>query len=193
MNQLQHLLLKLNEECVEVAFAATELKGAKLNANAIWQLADKAVDMDLEINDLNAVIRLLNKFYNFSYVYDKKHADEEFIRQAMHKGFEYWSDKIETYCLEVAKLSSKAMQFGLLERHPNLSENNLQRIHKALDDLYIAITVLVSKFNLPYKLDQKKIDNKMAKIMQYLDYSFSLGMVHQGISPADQYPATSMI
>lgn len=193
MNQLQHLLLKLNEESVEVAFASTELKGAKSNTNAIWQLADKAVDMDLEINDLNAVIGLLNKFYNFSYVYDKKHADEEFIRQAAHKGFEYWSDKIATHCLQVAKLASKAMQFGLLERHPNLSENNLQRIHMALDDLYIAITVLASKFNLPYKLDQQKINNKMAKIMQYLDYSFGLGMVQQGTTPTDQYPSTSSI
>lgn len=191
MNLLQHLLLKLNEESIEVATAVVALHVAKKDTGGRWNLADKAVDVDLEMNDLNAVIALLNEKFNFNYEIKSFSHSDSFLFEAVKLGFDYWIEKLQVACLNASKLSAKAIQFGLLERHEKLLENNLERIHKALDDIYKVIDILRLKFNLPYRPDDQKIKNKCAKISKYLDYSIHLGAVLIQPVPSDQYPQST--
>ena len=76
---------------------------------------------------------------------------------------QYYLLKLSEECNEVGQMASKCMQFGLMEKHPDLQENNLQRLHMELDDLNAIIEVLNYRFNFDYKPSKERISEKKAK------------------------------
>ncbi|MGI3333471.1 hypothetical protein [Acinetobacter baumannii] len=87
---------------------------------------------------------------------------------------------------EVAQMASKCMQFGLLERHPELDENNKQRLHAELNDLNAIINMLNAQFKFGYEPDNKAMNRKVSKVVHYMEYSVSIGCVHYEV-PKEQY------
>ena len=85
--------------------------------------------------------------------------------------------KLSEECNEVGQITSKCMQFGLLEKHPELAQNNKERLHEELNDLYAMVQLLNDEFNLEFEPDQLKIQTKIEKVKHYLNYSVSLGLV----------------
>ena len=100
--------------------------------------------------------------------------------------------KLSEECNEVGQMASKCMQFGLMEKHPDLNENNLQRLHMELDDLNAIVEILNYRFNFDYKPNKDRISKKKAKVQKYLDYSHKLGTVELNV-PADQIPPDNVI
>lgn len=94
--------------------------------------------------------------------------------------------KLSEECNEVGQIASKCMQFGLLERHPDLTENNKQRLHAELNDLFAIIEMLNLHFDLGFKPDQKVIAAKIDKVLKYQKYSIDLGLVTDAV-PYEQW------
>lgn len=95
-------------------------------------------------------------------------------------------EKLGEECLEVAHIASKCKQFGLLEKHPDLDENNKQRLHAELNDLNAIVGMLNAQFDFSYTPDQKAMDKKVTKVLHFRSYSESLGLVSLHV-PAAQY------
>lgn len=85
--------------------------------------------------------------------------------------------KLSEECNEVGQIVSKIMQFGMDEKHPELDENNRERLFMELNDIHAMIQMLNEKFDLGYIPSQEAIDRKKEKVEHYLRYSQSLGMV----------------
>lgn len=94
--------------------------------------------------------------------------------------------KLSEEANEVGQIASKCMQFGLLERHPDSSENNKQRLHAELNDFFAIVEMLNLNFDLGFKPDQKAIAAKMNKVYKYGEYSISLGLVTNAV-PYEQW------
>lgn len=94
--------------------------------------------------------------------------------------------KLSEECNEVGQMSSKCMQFGLLESHPDLLENNKQRLHAELNDLLAIVDMLNAHFNFDYTPNQIQIGRKIEKVNKYLAYSVELGCVSMNV-PNDQW------
>lgn len=96
--------------------------------------------------------------------------------------------KLSEECSEIAQIASKSMQFGLLERHPDLEENNKQRLHAELNDLNAIVSMLNTHYDFQYKPDNRAMNAKISKVHKYLDYSVGLGCVSMNV-PAEQWSA----
>lgn len=77
MNRLQLLLLKLGEECNEVAQIASKCSQFGLNEIYSGMTDDRRADglsnrhrLHLELNDLNAMVMMLNKEFDLGYSRD---------------------------------------------------------------------------------------------------------------------------
>lgn len=92
---------------------------------------------------------------------------------------QYFLCKLAEEASEVSQIALKTQQFGLLERHPQMKENNLQRIHLELDDLNAIIDVLNENYSFEYSPNSENIKNKKEKLNKYLRYSINLGMVYE--------------
>lgn len=70
MDRLQHLLCKLSEECQEVGQIA--LKSSYFGLEEVYTeggfIANNAERTHIELDDVMAVIQMLNEEYNFGYV-----------------------------------------------------------------------------------------------------------------------------
>lgn len=89
--------------------------------------------------------------------------------------------KLSEEANEVGQIASKCMQFGLLECHPDLRENNKQRLHAELNDLLAVVEMLNQNYDLGFQPDREAIDKKIQKIKEYRNYSVSLGCVEPGL------------
>ncbi len=78
---------------------------------------------------------------------------------------------------EIAKIALKAVQFGLLEHHPQLAETNKERLHGELNDLLGIVQMLNERLNFGFEPSQKAIQKKMNKVDYYAEYSRKLGLV----------------
>lgn len=78
---------------------------------------------------------------------------------------------------EVAQIALKTQQFGMFERHPDLSENNMQRCHSEIDDLMAVVELLNEKYGFGYVPNQEARERKKVKLEKYAQYSRSLGKI----------------
>ena len=72
MNHLQHLLLKLSEECNEVGQMAAKCMQFGLLEVREDLLENNKMRLHAELDDLNAIITMLNASYNFDYTPNPK-------------------------------------------------------------------------------------------------------------------------
>lgn len=175
MNLLQLYLLKLNEECQEVSY---ELLKEPISIACGFSNSREICD---EINDLCAVIRLLNENFDFQYeLVFHQH------KTLLHLNMRDCIAGTLKCCSEVAKLASKCIQFGLMETQEGLKLNNKERLHLRLNDLFIRIGYL-NKLGLGFYLDEEHSSKKIDKILRYATYSSSLSCVDMKDVPVDQY------
>ena len=88
--------------------------------------------------------------------------------------------KIMEECAEISQVCSKASQFGLEESHPDMDQNNLQRIRAEFGDLMGTVKYLYDVHGVEIAATKECMDSmtkKADKLEKYLKYSKSLGMV----------------
>lgn len=169
MNALQHCLLKLGEESGEVASALLPFINAEKGV-----LLDQT-EVNLELNDLIAVIRKLNNEYKFSYY--GKSEDQLFLKKINEKVcLVSWAKFTINACMQLSKITSKCIQFGLYEQQRGLDQNNIERLRDAVDEVFLGVSGL-NDFGLGFSINETHITRKLAKIEHYLNYSVSLGCV----------------
>lgn len=172
MDLLQHCLLKLAEESGEIATALIS-KDNILNGCMTLSNCD---EINLEINDLEAVIRVLNQKFEFNFNLFQSFEHQTFTKENADKDLFFWLMFTVRGCLALSKISSKCMQFGLQEKHPDLNIDNYTRLCGCILDLFFGISQL-NRFGLGYNVDEQHINQKLEKIDHYLKYSISLNCV----------------
>ncbi|RIJ79251.1 hypothetical protein D1871_00065 [Nakamurella silvestris] len=85
--------------------------------------------------------------------------------------------KLAEEASEIAQIALKTAQFGMTEKHPDLSLNNKERIHLELNDLNAIVDELNSWTNFEYKPNYEAKINKIEKLNTFLGYSIQLGKV----------------
>lgn len=186
MNKLQYLLLKLNEESLEIATALIELgSGAFSEGN---NQIDKFKEVNLEINDLNAVIEKLTIDFDFDIPIFHSFSHTQFQDEHQAEGICFWLNYTVQKALAVGKIASKCIQFGLNEKNPALKDSNSNRLLLALRDLYFGVDCLNEYGKLGYEKDSGHIAQKLEKIEKYLQYSIELNCVSSTQPPKEQLP-----
>lgn len=174
MNRLQFLLLKIIEESGEIASELLE-----------HGLAQK---VHLEIDDLEAVVRLFGSEFNtFTYL-NYRSVEKKQLAMVVDGSKDFWTLKLQKACLDLSKIAGKCMQFGLMERQAELQVTNLSRLADSVLELYNCIQVLNQEFEFSYTFNEERIKLKNQKIQKYHDYSVELGLVTTDPVPQDQYP-----
>ncbi len=84
--------------------------------------------------------------------------------------------KLSEECLEVAKVCSKAIQFGLDNTNPKERKTNAVLLNEELNDIQASVEMLQDR-GFTYKVDRKAIQRKKAKVINYREYSRELGKV----------------
>jgi NTP pyrophosphatase (non-canonical NTP hydrolase) len=90
---------------------------------------------------------------------------------------QYLLTKLAEEASEITQIALKTQQFGFLEKHPDLKENNIQRIHKELNDLITIVCILNTEFDFNYSVSIPDVEKKYDKIEKYYKYSQELGEV----------------
>ena len=178
MNLLQHCLLKLGEESGEIATALLAKENLIVGVSAL----SNTQEINLEVNDLEAVIRKLNCEFAFEYCIQESNEHKLGACEYANKDMAFWVMFTVNSCLALSKISSKCIQFGLKEKHPDLNKDNHQRLCLAIHDVFFGIKRL-NEFGLGYEVDELYISNKLIKINHYLQYSISLNCVNDFPEP----------
>ena len=84
--------------------------------------------------------------------------------------------KLMEECSEVIQASSKVLLFGKEDQHPDLFQNNEERLHEELNDLYGLIQMLAEEGFLTHTCNVR-IERRIAKTEHYIDYAKERGLV----------------
>ena len=177
MNYEQLMLLKLSEEVGEIATALLEPLEKNPSITGFNQFSvDQLKELHCELNDFYAVVHILNDAHRFEYFYPK--VSQALMPETVSEAdFNVWINKTALSCLNVSKLVSKTMQFGLFETQPELTKNNCERTHDAIDSLRLSIEILNSRFGLGFEVNDEQLCAKVEKIYKFAGYSERLGML----------------
>jgi hypothetical protein len=85
--------------------------------------------------------------------------------------------KLAEEATEVAQIALKTAQFGMEEKHPDLQENNKQRVHAELNDLTAIIEMLNKDHDFGFLAHHDHIKAKKIKVDKFYEYSRTLGKV----------------
>ncbi len=89
--------------------------------------------------------------------------------------------KLAEEAAEIAHIALKTQQFGRHERHPELDEDNEQRVCAELLDLAAIVRMLQREFGFMYDENSDESINhiyaKEQKVNKYWQYSLRLGQV----------------
>jgi hypothetical protein len=85
--------------------------------------------------------------------------------------------KLAEEASEVAQIALKTVQFGMDEKHPELTQTNKERIFAELNDLLSIVEMLKLEFDFDFKFSDKQASEKMARVCKYYNYSRKLGKV----------------
>lgn len=83
--------------------------------------------------------------------------------------------KLAEECMEVGKRATKALTFGLDEIQKGQELNNSERISQESDDL-IGVFEMLQDRGILRKIDHAEVQKKKHKILEFFDYSKSLGI-----------------
>lgn len=171
MNGLQHLLIKLSEE-------ASEVSSAVIDGNTRHRDCQRQIKNELQ--DLFSIVEMLNISYQFGFNIQSKF--EQATRQAPYRSDAPFMDMV-SICQGISKISLKTAQFGLLERCPDLADNNKQRMHKQLMQLVWIIQSINEYEQFDFALDSQSVSKKIQKVHHYREYSIALGCVTLSTPP----------
>jgi len=153
-----YLLIKLQEECVELAAAAISMNNEDSPSNQ--------KDMSGELNDVVGVLAMLplagikpDSEVLFTDSPDSNKVVEDEILSA-----------ITNASLHVAKMASKCLVFGLKETYVGSTLHNTQRLYSDIQRLATSMDVLVEKYkeiNYSHVAQVKK----RAKMLKYIPIS----------------------
>lgn len=188
MNLLQHCLLKLGEESGEIA---TALLMDESLTTGIGSLSNSQ-EINLEVNDLEAVIRKLRSEFDFNFGCFQSLLHASFAHEHADKDLSFWVTYTVKSCIALSKMTSKCIQFGLQEKHPDLNADNYLRLCCCLRDVFFGIDRL-NTFGLNYSVDEQHITEKLEKIDHYLKYSISLNCVNDAPVPPNLLPIPFMV
>jgi len=93
---------------------------------------------------------------------------------------QYLLTKLAEECNEVAQMALKTQQFGMEEKHPDLTLNNKERLHEELNDLNGIVKMLNDEFGFNYSPSNKQMIYKSRKVDKFYHYSVNLGLVDEG-------------
>lgn len=85
MTRKQFLLMKLAEEASEISQIA--LKTSQFGLNEVYQVESNKERCHNELNDLLAIVEMLNEEFGFSFIPDNKQISEK--KQKVNKYFNY--------------------------------------------------------------------------------------------------------
>lgn len=102
---------------------------------------------------------------------------------------QFYLTKLSEEAAEVAQIALKTQQFGPDEVMPGQPLNNYERIHKEIDDFNAMVEELNDRFGLNYIPNREAIAAKKRKVVRYLDFSISRGMV-DGKTVLSEHPMT---
>lgn len=80
---------------------------------------------------------------------------------------------------EVAQIALKTSQFGMKEKHPDLAQNNEQRIKAELNDLLTIVHLLNEEFDFNFEENEIHRQIKLDKLNKFYRYSKDLGMIKE--------------
>lgn len=86
-------------------------------------------------------------------------------------------NKLAEEASEIAQIALKTAQFGMLEKHPEMTGNNKERIHLELNDLLAVVDELNTWAQFGFKENYEAKINKIERLNKYLGYSIRLGKV----------------
>lgn len=172
MNLIQHYLLKLGEESGEIATALLDHEGL---STGIFNMSD-CKDINLEINGLEAVIRTMEKDFDFKFHRFISLGHENFAAENADKKLPFWVMYTVKACLALNKITSKCIQFGLQEKPSTSNVDNYMLLSNAMRDVFFGIDRM-NTFGLGYSIDEMEIKSSMDKIEHYLSDSILLGCV----------------
>lgn len=89
--------------------------------------------------------------------------------------------KLSEEASEISQITSKAIQFGLLNKEPSSGMFNIDRIKEELNDLLGVVELLNNTISFGFKPDALAIDKKGIKVMKYLEESKRLGRVNDEV------------
>lgn len=85
--------------------------------------------------------------------------------------------KLAEEATEVAQIALKTVQFGGTEKHPDLKDNNYQRVCAELNDLLTIVEMLRAETEFYFKFDFDHEKIKTNKVNKFYKYSQDLGML----------------
>lgn len=85
--------------------------------------------------------------------------------------------KLAEEASEIAQIALKTAQFGMTEKHPDMTLNNKERVHLELNDLLAVVDELNTWTQFGFKENYAAKIKKIEKLNKYLGYSVSLGKV----------------
>lgn len=189
MNHLQLLLLKLIEECGEVATEVLIIK------QQLMSISEGAVSCDYEslnteMRDYCAVVYYLSQKYALGYLAHPVLLGHDVIRieqPPITMSRPALADHVMTLTLRVQKIASKTMQFGMHEFNPQMSICNKQRLVDELIALSGALRQYIVQYNTGFEFTMNNANNKMLKLDKYAEYSRTLGCVSSAPVPECLY------
>lgn len=188
MNLIQHCLLKLGEESGEIATALLSIE----SLNTGTAVLSNCQDIHLEINGLEAVIRKLDRDFDFRFHKFVSLGHENFAAQNIDKDLAFWVMYTAKACLALSKMTSKCIQFGLQEKPNKSNLDNYMLLCNTMRDVFFGIDCLNS-FGLGYVPDEQQIKSNLDKIEHYLDDSIDLGCVCNKTVLEKYLPAQSTV
>ena len=87
MTKLQHLLLKLGEECCEVAKEASKCSQFGMNESAAAHEADNKARLHAELNDVFGIITMLNVDHDFGFDFDAEAGTEKIKKVILYRQY----------------------------------------------------------------------------------------------------------
>lgn len=78
---------------------------------------------------------------------------------------------------EISQQIGKIFRFGLADKHPDLDENNKQRLVAEIRDLQAILEMLIVDGSLPYEVNIASHE-KQQKTESYIEYAKQKGTVH---------------
>ena len=76
---------------------------------------------------------------------------------------------------EIAQAVGKSLRFGLLDKNPITNAINWLELRKEIHDLIAVYEMFCDEFDRVETLDRRLIDEKKNKVLNYMDYSESIG------------------
>lgn len=96
MKRAQYLLGKLAEEAAEVSQIALKTQQFGLDEIRVGQPFTNAERIKQELNDLNAIIKMLNDEFDFDYAPDENAIVEKIVKVGKYYALSRWLNQVET-------------------------------------------------------------------------------------------------